>query len=98
MSINLLDLFLIKTATPLSLNWLARVILKVTRSECDQAQQKKTREMIPGLFLYCYTDNVLPTTGLVAKSGHRTPRSTITCALSLAHGLLNGWVALTFSS
>ena len=50
--------------------------------------------MIPGLFLYCYTDNVLPTTSLVAKSGHRTPRSAITCALSLAHGLLNGWVAL----
>ena len=34
---------------------------------------------------------------LVAKSDHRTPRTAITCVLSLAHGLPNGWVALNYS-
>ncbi|PQM19276.1 organic hydroperoxide resistance protein, partial [Streptomyces xinghaiensis] len=30
----------------------------------------------------------------MAKSGHRTPRTALTCALSLAHGLPIGWGVL----
>ncbi|MGX4759952.1 hypothetical protein, partial [Limosilactobacillus fermentum] len=35
-----------------------------------------------------------PTAGLVAKSGQRTVLAHQPFALSLAHGLLNGWVVL----